>query len=314
MVNYQGSWTDPLAGDGRDRSHILVLPLWTAFLRIAQLLIALLMLILTAFSASKLGSGAAGFGLTWFTFILTLIYFGWLGASVYAFPAAYHPVAHLPAEILVNIFWLCSWAVLASEAASIGDLESLFGSGILRFLPTEYRNALNCVKAAAGIGALEWVLFCVTLGFLVAAFINQTRALGAGNAAEAGVGAGAGAGAAAAAGTVEPKPTEMQNYYYGSAPAPDGSVPPGGVPPVQQQAYAQPPQQQQPVPPQGYPQPGYPQQAYVDPQQQQQQQQPYPTQGYAAEAQQQQQQPVYQQSPPPPGPTPEAGAPTHPPA
>ncbi len=59
MFNFGGqrTWIDPLAGDGKDRSHVLALPYWTLFVRIAQAVIALLLLILTSYSASKVGSG-----------------------------------------------------------------------------------------------------------------------------------------------------------------------------------------------------------------------------------------------------------------
>lgn len=253
--------------DGQGRSDVLSLPKWTLFIRIAQLVLAFILLVLTAYAASKLGSGAAGFGLTWFTFIFTVLYFVWLGVSLTAVPSAYHPIAHLPIEILLNIFWLSSWAVLASEASSIGNFEHYLGS-YTRLLPSGYRNALNCVKAAAVLGALEWVLFCITLAFLVIAFLdwhkNSTLA-GAG-----GVGAGGLGGAKAN--------TELHNYNNGAgAGAPPGGVP-GGVPagysqephgqvdPNAQAGYAQ--QQQQAYDPNvPQQQQAYPQQGYADPNQ-----------------------------------------------
>lgn len=208
------NWVDPLAGDGKDRSHVLSLPYWTLFVRIAQIVLALLLLILTAFSASKLGSNAAGFGLTWFTFILTVIYFVYLGVSLAKFPIYYHPLAHLPFEILINIFWLCSWAVLASEAASVGDLEDYIGSYYYRYLPSSYKSALNALKASAALGAIEWVLFCITLAFLVIAFINSTKSSAVNGGVEAGV---------------EPKATELNTY--------GGEPTPAGYPAQPQQTY-----------------------------------------------------------------------------
>ncbi|KAL1900973.1 hypothetical protein Sste5346_002035 [Sporothrix stenoceras] len=267
--------------DGQGRSDVLSLPKWTLFVRIAQLVLAFILLVITAYAASKLGSGAAGFGLTWFTFIFTVLYFVWLGVSLTAVPSAYHPIAHLPVEILLNIFWLSSWAVLASEATSIGDLEHYLGS-YKSLLPSGYRNALNCVKAAAALGALEWVLFCITLAFLVIAFMEWHK-----NSAVAGAGiGGAGVGGAKA-------DAELQNYNNGGAPPPGGvpagyaQEPYGQVDPNAQAAYAQ---QQQ-----AYSQ--QPQQAY-DPNVPQQQQ-AYPEQGYADPNQPQQYAPASGQEVPP---------------
>ncbi|KJR88901.1 uncharacterized protein SPSK_07877 [Sporothrix schenckii 1099-18] len=264
--------------DGQGHSNVLPLPKWTLFVRIAQLVLAFLLLVLTAYSASKLGSGAAGFGLTWFTFIFTVLYFVWLGVSLAAVPAIYHPIAHIPVEILLNIFWLSTWAVLASEATSIGNLEHYLGAYKSR-IPSAYRNALNCVKAAAALGALLWVLFCVTLVFLVLAFLKWHK-----NSVTATAGAPAGAAKV---------DTEMQNYNNGAAPA---GVPPQGAPidpatgyPVQQQQAAYPPQAQAQVYPQ---QP--PQQAYVDPDQVQQP----PYAGGVPPVQQYQEQPVTGAQPP----------------
>ncbi|CAK7211609.1 hypothetical protein SBRCBS47491_001182 [Sporothrix bragantina] len=279
-------WTE---SNERGGANVLSLPKWTLFIRIFQLVLAFILLVLTAYSASKLGSGAAGFGLTWFTFILTVLYFVYLGVSLSAAPSAYHPLAHLPFEILVNIFWLCSWAVLASEASSIGSLQHYYG-GYLDLLPSSYRSALNCVKAAAALGAILWVLFCITLAFLVIAFLEHTRnsATTADVAAASGVGAGA-----------EAKATELHNYNNGVGGA--GAPPPGGVPVDPATGY--PPaqyQQQQPYGVDPNAQAAYPPQqqaAYVDPSQQQpvyaeQQQQPpvQPVQQYPE--QQYQEQPV----------------------
>jgi hypothetical protein len=73
-------------------------------------------------------------------------------------------------EILTVIFWLTTWALLASESS--GFLTS-YADGLLTIdvgsiLPSDlhWDTAVNCTKAAAGLGALEWVLFVVTLVFL----------------------------------------------------------------------------------------------------------------------------------------------------
>ncbi|CAK7566785.1 MAG: hypothetical protein SEPTF4163_004737 [Sporothrix epigloea] len=220
------AWSE---SNGHGGATTLSLPKWIIVIRVCQLVLAFILLVLTAYAASKLGSGAAGFGLTWFTFIFTVLYFVYLGVSLSAARSAYHPVIHLILEFLVNVFWLSSWAVLASEASSISTVEHYY-NGFLVLLPSGYRSALNCVKAAAALGAILWVLFCITLAFLIIAFIGHSRTGTTG-----GVGNGA-----------ETKPTEMHNYHNnGVGGAGVGGPPPGGVPghtttgyPEQQQPYA----------------------------------------------------------------------------
>ncbi|CAK7271198.1 hypothetical protein SEPCBS119000_004478 [Sporothrix epigloea] len=205
------AWSESHAHGG---AGTLAMPKWTLIVRFFQLVLAFIMLVLTAYSASKLGSGAAGFGLTWFTFIFTVLYFVYLGVSLSSARSAYHSAVHLILEILVNIFWLSSWAVLASEASDISTVEHYY-NGYIDLLPSGYRSALNCVKAAAALGAILWVLFCITLAFMVITFAGYSRTSTTG-----GVGNG-----------VESKPTEMHNYNHnGVGGAGVGAAPPGGVP------------------------------------------------------------------------------------
>jgi hypothetical protein len=74
-------------------------------------------------------------------------------------------------EILTVIFWLVTWALLASEAGVWSDYEStsytVYGHTYTtsNYLPPKWKTAIDCAKASAGIGALEWVLFVITLVF-----------------------------------------------------------------------------------------------------------------------------------------------------
>jgi hypothetical protein len=76
------------------------------------------------------------------------------------FPQAYNYWAHLGLEIVTNIFWLSNFALLADEAAG-WDVVDDFGLDV--FLPPNWNSAIAATKAAAGLGALEWALFIVTL-------------------------------------------------------------------------------------------------------------------------------------------------------
>jgi hypothetical protein len=71
-------------------------------------------------------------------------------------------------EILTIIFWLVTWALLASKATSFNDAET-YTIGVYTYtgdyLPSKVKTAIDCTKASAGLGALEWVLFIITLAF-----------------------------------------------------------------------------------------------------------------------------------------------------
>lgn len=94
---------------------------------------------------------------------------------------------HSIVEVLTNIFWLCTWAVLASEASAfdaevrtINDLFDAFTSSEsnspFSSAVRNVRTAINCIKAAAALGALLWVLFIVSTVFLAMAVVAHYKA------------------------------------------------------------------------------------------------------------------------------------------
>lgn len=158
--------------DGLDRTHIPAQPLWAGILRICQLVLAFIILVLTAYAAGQFASGSlAGFGLAWLSFIWTLGYLVWLAVAVLVMPQIYNYWAQLGLEVLSAIWWLCTWAVLASEASSLSIFDSFHFWG--RYGAGSFRSAIDCIKASAALGAILWVLFVVTLGFFVTALLSH---------------------------------------------------------------------------------------------------------------------------------------------
>ncbi|KAI6381332.1 hypothetical protein MCOR25_001264 [Pyricularia grisea] len=159
-------------GDGNNRAHVPATPMWIAIIRVVQLALALLILILSAVAANKFGVAWSSLALTWFTFAWTLLHIGWLAISILIVPLIYNIWGQLAVEILSVIFWLASWAALAADAAAIGDYESAYtGRGRLG-LSNDFKTGSSCIKASAALGALQWVLFVVTLVFFVMALIR----------------------------------------------------------------------------------------------------------------------------------------------
>lgn len=195
-------------------------------------------------------------------------------------------------EALTVIWWLCTWAVLASNSTAWGWISS-------RYIPSRYKTAVDCIKASAGLGALVWLLFLATSAFLgMSSSPLPTHLMHAWRIERAN----------------RPSVLSVLNHRKaggGQAPtssAPMTNIPPGGPegqygqsPPQQpgypQQAYQQPQQAYQQPPMEGYPQGQYPMQQQSPMQQQPPMEQQPPMQQDVHEAPAQNVSPYQQQSP-----------------
>lgn len=202
---------------------------------------------------------------------------------------AYNYWAVLAFEIFLWIFWLVAFAWMAAWAAiylgywaSYGYYyDSYYGDGYGDI----YKTVGSVMGGAAGIGALTWILYFITL-VMHSVFMTRHRAVGLGNRPgpiqTTAVGGGAAGVVPGAGEKVEMQPQQPGQVYPQNTGFSQQSTMYGAPPPHQQQQ-----QQQQP----GY----YPPQQY-----QQQQQQQYAPQQYPDHSaqQQQQQQPAYSVSAP----------------
>ncbi|KAK8097136.1 uncharacterized protein PG998_005359 [Apiospora kogelbergensis] len=124
--------------NGDDRTHVPPLSKKLFIIRVVQLVLAVLFLVLAAFAAFTLNMGNymychGGFctipwdckcvdrftGLSFFVFSWTVVYFVWLGVTILIYPVLYHWIAHIVVEGLTNVFWLATWASLASYASAL---------------------------------------------------------------------------------------------------------------------------------------------------------------------------------------------------
>jgi len=199
------------------REHILQVPVVVTGLRIVQLVVALATLGLAAYGVTYLSFD--GDDLTLFTAVCTLIIVVYNLVAAIAVPAMYNYWAILGLDIFGVVFWLVSFALLASEVAAYQIVTYTFDTsscnyyyaGVcykkrsLNFLAKRvattnvytYRNAL---AAASGLGGLEFLLFIATLA-ITGVFLHRHRTAG-GHCMP-----GSFAGGAANA---EPKPVELQ--------------------------------------------------------------------------------------------------------
>jgi len=241
--------TDMVTLKGRtDVAHIPRQPFWLFIVRFFQLFLALIILALSAWAGGGIGFWYAGFGVAIFAFVWTLLFITYIQLSTFFLPSFYNKYIHLVLECLTVIFWLAAWAALAAVAAvwTLGGI--VYDDGLCydyaycrrslelskRFTDAQLNSMINATKAAAGLGAIEWLLF---IGTLISYGIYLHRNRVATRDAQLGIGP-------AGAQQQEIKMQPVVNQYPVQQPQPQ--------PQPYQQAPAEQFQQQQTYPPQPY--------------------------------------------------------------
>ncbi|KAH6687864.1 hypothetical protein F5X68DRAFT_275572 [Plectosphaerella plurivora] len=163
--------------------HVPVYPRGFIGLRIAQFVLAFLVLGLSAFGVW--GLPISGICLTLFVSLATLITTVWLLVAHFAKPRIYNYWAVLSLDIFLVIFWLVAFAVLASQVSALYSLVGLssyyydysyyYSSSTLE--STIFTAWLACQAAASALGGVLFVLFVVTLVMHVMA-LHRHRAAG----------------------------------------------------------------------------------------------------------------------------------------
>ncbi|KAI9674522.1 MAG: hypothetical protein M1817_001860 [Caeruleum heppii] len=220
--------------------HVVAMPRWVLGLRIAQAILALLILALVSYSYSELGSAYIGssYILNIITCILTFIVLAYITFSALFLPKLYNMWAALALEIFMVIMWLVAFAVLASQSADMVFLSSYdfyyyYKKRDLAARSLPGYRPWDTGAAGAGLGGLEFILFIVTL-VLFSINLNRHRK-GAVTSTEAPPLAGAPAVA-----TQEPK--------YDAASGVPQTMPPQAQPQMQPQPGMHPQQQMHPQP------------------------------------------------------------------
>lgn len=137
------------------REHIPAYPRGFIALRIVQLALGLIALGLCAFGAYLWP--ISGNCLMLFVAVATLIVTVWLVVAEYSLPCIYNYWAVLALDIFLVVFWLCAFALLASQAAfvfsgttycNVYDCYSSEPTGL-------YFVFAACMAAASAIGGLQ---------------------------------------------------------------------------------------------------------------------------------------------------------------
>ncbi|KAF2093585.1 hypothetical protein NA57DRAFT_81087 [Rhizodiscina lignyota] len=159
-----------------ERDHIVQVPPFFFFLRIAQAVLTLVVFILACYGLSFSTWVFGGNGYALFVSLASFVILGYYLLTTLKFPSAYNRWAVLVLECFAVIWWLACWADLAAWAAAYStwfvfdDFDNSFENRA-----KSYRDAM---AAGAGIGALNWVLWVVTL-VTYGIFLHRHRNSGA---------------------------------------------------------------------------------------------------------------------------------------
>lgn len=173
-------------------NHILPLSKAVFGLKIAQLVIAVVILGLAAYGVTFVAFD--GDSLSLFMALATMIITVYYIVATTALTVAYNYWAILALDIFAIVFWLISFALLGSEIAVYGWGYSYSSSsssycyagycikkrdvGIEKRATTNYYTYRNAMAAAAGLGGLEFILFIITLVFTSIALHRHRKAGG----------------------------------------------------------------------------------------------------------------------------------------
>ncbi|KAH7029935.1 uncharacterized protein B0I36DRAFT_364402 [Microdochium trichocladiopsis] len=132
------------------QEHVLIYPRGFLAVRVIQLVAAIVVLGTAGYVIGALAASPAlaGFGLSLFSGIATIICVVYYIVAEYALPAAYNYWAYLALDIFLVVFWLISFALVAVPVAYFGTAAySLSSYGL-----TLYYS--GCI--AAGFGAISF--------------------------------------------------------------------------------------------------------------------------------------------------------------
>ncbi|KAF8849191.1 hypothetical protein BDZ45DRAFT_559529, partial [Acephala macrosclerotiorum] len=171
------------------KEHVLVLPKAVFALRIVQLATAVAIMGLAAYGITFLSFD--GIDLTMFTAIATIIITVYIIVAETCAPVIYNYWAILGLDIFAIVFWIVSFAYLASEVAAYQIVTysdtctyTYYGyclkkrdMDLTKRATTDIYTYRNSMAAASGLGGLEFLLFVVTLAF-TSVYLHRHRKAG----------------------------------------------------------------------------------------------------------------------------------------
>ncbi|KAI7229351.1 hypothetical protein KC343_g4712 [Hortaea werneckii] len=159
------------------RDHMLEMPKAVWILHILQLIIAVLVTALSAFMVYVIPYDATIFSV--FTGSYTILILIYYFVAVHASPKLYNWIALLVLEVLALVFWLACFAALGAHYAFLVFYanyyvyDSYYRKRDLYMLGNAYTGILI---ACLAISIVNFILYCVTLGFMCTAIHSHRKA------------------------------------------------------------------------------------------------------------------------------------------
>ncbi|KAM4061428.1 hypothetical protein HRG_007341 [Hirsutella rhossiliensis] len=173
--------------------HVLASPTLLFALRIAQAVLALIVLALASVVASGLYFNELGLALAMPIITCIVVAYALVTEKVPSCHAAYRIVAVLALDAVLVVLWLATFAAVAAMRALLGNVPDMpaynwpnsgcvYNSGnfnlnnclVNRAIPLQINR--HMISAVAGLGALVWVLHIVTFVWTLLAFLRLRKA------------------------------------------------------------------------------------------------------------------------------------------
>ncbi|RDA95535.1 hypothetical protein CP533_1280 [Ophiocordyceps camponoti-saundersi (nom. inval.)] len=139
--------------------HVLRTPIWVLGIRIAQSVLSLLILALSAAIATRNYIDEAGLALAVALMTWLAITYMTLTERLPSLRSGYHVLAVLALDGFLVVLWLAAFAALAARRA-------LFWA---------YTGIEGLTSATAGLGSLQWILFIITLVWGLVSFFKGRK-------------------------------------------------------------------------------------------------------------------------------------------
>lgn len=161
----------PVSSTGKAMDNVIPqTPPWLIYVRYAQVVLTLVVLIcaavsLAAFARYDYGYLGYGPGFSVFTCVYTFLFLAGVLLFPRFCPQFYFKWFHLGAECFCVLWWLVSWSGLAVWSTAFAYLDGTYSDGIYRSTDNVVKTIHGATAAGAAFGAFLWVSFIVTLVF-----------------------------------------------------------------------------------------------------------------------------------------------------
>ncbi|CZR50310.1 uncharacterized protein PAC_00182 [Phialocephala subalpina] len=161
------------------RALISSMPFWLTVIRIAQLLLAFTVLVLTGYVVSVFGGDYFHtFGISFLAFVWTIVFMLYIFVTPERAPKLYYYRVHIILEIIATAFWITSVSLLAWECQTWDAAEDVLydslteaEAALVNSLPNQW-SGIAALRVALAFASLETVLFATTM-FISDCFFNQ---------------------------------------------------------------------------------------------------------------------------------------------